>query len=113
MALPSRKEGIRCEARCGSGGGGGGGRPRRTQRAGEGSTAYLGEVRDERTTKISFMYMTLEVSKLSGWLNAIDHCRVEQRAYGAGQGAARKAVEAAGDGSARSVQGRARLQATG
>ena len=42
--LPSRKAGImRCGARCGPWDAGGGGRPRRTQSAGEGSTADSGQ----------------------------------------------------------------------
>eukprot|EP00964_Phaeocystis_antarctica_P025647 scaffold14435_cov55-Phaeocystis_antarctica.AAC.3 len=32
------------------------------------------------------MYLTLDVSKLSGWLNADARCRVERRAYDAGRG---------------------------
>ena len=32
------------------------------------------------------MTVTLEVSKLSGWLNADAYCQVERRAYGAGRG---------------------------
>eukprot|EP00964_Phaeocystis_antarctica_P064938 scaffold39110_cov45-Phaeocystis_antarctica.AAC.2 len=42
--------------------------------------AGLGE---ERTLNIWFMVVTLEVSKLSGWLNADACCRDERRAYGA------------------------------
>ena len=38
-----------------------------------------------------FMVVTLDVSKLSGWLNADVPCRVERRAYAAGRGAAREA----------------------
>eukprot|EP00964_Phaeocystis_antarctica_P091313 scaffold58545_cov57-Phaeocystis_antarctica.AAC.1 len=38
-------------------------------------------------------------------------CRVERRAYGARRGAGRGRREAAGDGGARSMQGRARLLA--
>eukprot|EP00964_Phaeocystis_antarctica_P121178 scaffold84869_cov50-Phaeocystis_antarctica.AAC.2 len=34
--------------------------------------AGLGE---ERTWNISYMLVTLEASKLSGWLNAVAHCR--------------------------------------
>eukprot|EP00964_Phaeocystis_antarctica_P042759 scaffold24516_cov60-Phaeocystis_antarctica.AAC.3 len=56
------------------------------------------------------MSVILEVSKLSGWLNAAAFCRVERRAYGA-----RREVRAAGsakggglDGGARNVQARAR-----
>eukprot|EP00964_Phaeocystis_antarctica_P014122 scaffold7779_cov62-Phaeocystis_antarctica.AAC.2 len=36
------------------------------------------------------MSVTLEVSKLSGWLNPDAYCRVERRAYDAGRGAARE-----------------------
>ena len=36
--------------------------------------------RAERTRNISCMVVTLEVSKLSGWLNAFAACRVETRA---------------------------------
>ena len=35
-----------------------------------------------------FMSLTLDVSKLSGWLKANAPCRVEKRAYDAGRGAA-------------------------
>eukprot|EP00964_Phaeocystis_antarctica_P120474 scaffold84224_cov57-Phaeocystis_antarctica.AAC.2 len=37
------------------------------------------------------MFVTLDVSKLSGWLNALACCRdVERRAYDAGRGAGRQ-----------------------
>ena len=38
----------------------------------------------ERTSNIWRMSVTLEVSKLSGWLNALAYCRVERRACNAG-----------------------------
>ena len=38
--------------------------------------------RAERTVNMAFMVVTLEVSKLSGWLNADATCRVERRACG-------------------------------
>ena len=47
--------------------------------------------RAERTWNIRSMFVTLEVSKLSGWLNALAICRVERRACEAGRGAAREA----------------------
>jgi hypothetical protein len=48
--------------------------------------------RAERTWNMSFMSVTLEVSKLSGWLKADAACRVEGRACDAGgRGASRKA----------------------
>eukprot|EP00964_Phaeocystis_antarctica_P061150 scaffold36502_cov54-Phaeocystis_antarctica.AAC.1 len=36
-----------------------------------------------------YMVVTLNVSKLSGWLNADARCRVKRRAYDAGRGAGR------------------------
>ena len=45
----------------------------------------------ERTMNICCMVVTLDVSKLSGWLNADAPCRVERRACDAGRGAAREA----------------------
>ena len=47
--------------------------------------------RAERTWNMVFMFVTLDVSKLSGWLNADADCRVERRACDAGRGAAREA----------------------
>ena len=40
----------------------------------------------ERTWNMVRMSVTLDVSKLSGWLNADAPCRVERRAYYAGRG---------------------------
>ena len=51
---------------------------------------------EERTSNIKYMFVTLEVSKLSGWLNANAPYRVERRAYGAGRGAVRGEVRGAG-----------------
>ena len=42
------------------------------------------------------MVMTLDVSKLSGWLNADAPCRVEKRAYGAARGARARRREGEG-----------------
>ena len=47
--------------------------------------------RAERTPNMAAMVVTLDVSKLSGWLNADAACRVERRACDAGRGAAREA----------------------
>ena len=72
---------------------GGGGRPRR-------HAACIGELNcrlgtghgKERTSNMLRMVVTLEVFKLSGWLNANTNCREsKRRAYGAGRGAAREA----------------------
>ena len=35
--------------------------------------------RAERTSNIFSMVVTLDVSKLSGWLNAVANCRIERR----------------------------------
>ena len=40
--------------------------------------------RAERTPNMTPMFVTLDVSKLSGWLNSAA-CRVERRAYGCGK----------------------------
>ena len=69
--------------------------------------AVLAGARAERTSNILAMVVTLDVSKLSGWLNAAAFCRVERepcgkrggmrgRARGGGRGAA--AAQAAGAG---------------
>ena len=52
-------------------------------------------MREERARNIRYMVVTLEVSKLSGSLNA-DACRAERRACGAGSGI-RVEREVAGD----------------
>ena len=62
---------------------------------------------EERTPNMPYMLVTLEVSKLSGWLNAAAPCRESNGGH-----AARGEVRA-GDRGARSVQGRARLQNRG
>ena len=62
---------------------------------------------------MAYMFVTLEVSKLSGWLDADAPCR-ESKGGHALRGKVRAGWrEAAGDGGARSVQGRARLQIRG
>ena len=69
---------------------------------------------EERTQNMPYMVVTLEVSKLSGWLNADANCReskgghtVRGEVYGSGGN--RRWASAV----ARSVQGRARLQIGG
>ena len=47
--------------------------------------------RAKRTRNISAMTVTLEVSKLSGWLNLYACCQVKGRACDAGRGARREA----------------------
>ena len=39
-----------------------------------------GRARAKRTSNIRCMLVTLDVSKLSGWLNADAHCRVAKEA---------------------------------
>ena len=50
-----------------------------------------GRARAERTWNMRCMVVTLDVSKLSGWLNADASCRVERRACDVGIGTAREA----------------------
>ena len=58
---------------------------------GEGPTQGCGgRARAERTRNMRCMVVTLDVSKLSGWLNADAFCRVERRACDAERGAARE-----------------------
>ena len=62
---------------------------RRLQSActGRGRLKAIGvRARAERTANMDRMSVTLDVSKLSGWLNADAVCRVERRACGAGRG---------------------------
>eukprot|EP00964_Phaeocystis_antarctica_P138352 scaffold103039_cov45-Phaeocystis_antarctica.AAC.2 len=48
----------------------------------EGPTAVAtGRARAERTRNMYCMLVTLDVSRLSGWLNAVADCRVEREAY--------------------------------
>jgi hypothetical protein len=56
------------------------------------------------------MFVTLDVSQLSGWLNAGACCRVEGRAYDVGRGAGR---EAGGCGAAACTRGRGPTQVVG
>ena len=51
----------------------------------------IARARAERTENMDCMVVTLDVSKLSGWLNTDAYCRVERRACDAGRGAAREA----------------------
>jgi hypothetical protein len=90
--LPSRREGMRCGARCGSGGGrawGSGGASGMDGKAPE--SRLGGRARAGRTDNMPCMFVTLEVSKLSGWLNCFAFCRVERRACNVGRGADREA----------------------
>ena len=56
-------------------------RRRREQRAGKAPTVEAeGRASAERTQNMDPMSVTLDVSKLSGWLNADAPCRVEKEA---------------------------------
>ena len=71
------KEGMRCGARHTSRQAGGGGRPHRARRVQRREIdCRLGAGHgEERTQNMSPMVVTLEVSKLSGWLNDDAYCR--------------------------------------
>eukprot|EP00964_Phaeocystis_antarctica_P066399 scaffold40116_cov59-Phaeocystis_antarctica.AAC.3 len=57
--------------------------------------------RAERTWNMELMFLTLDVSRLSGWLNARANCRVETRACGVrGGGCGAAAAQAFCAGSA-------------
>ena len=90
--LPSRREGMHCEVRCGPGRErtGGSARAACTGR-GPGCEGWGAEVCAERTKNMRYMVATLDVSKLNGWLNADASCRVERQACDAGRGAGREA----------------------
>ena len=52
---------------------------------------------EERTVNMLPMFVTLDVSRLSGWLNADAHCRAETRVCGAGRGIRVGGQQAVGD----------------
>ena len=90
--LPSRKAGMRCGARYGPGG---------VRALGVAATqaAYTGRARlgavgvrarAERTKNMRYMFVTLDVLKLSGWLNAYACCRVERRASNVERGSIKR-----------------------
>ena len=87
--LPSRKAGMRRGTRYGPGG------VRAAQatctRRGSDSRFWGLRACAERTENMWLMSVTLDVSKLSGWLNAYAYCRVERRACDAGRVTAREA----------------------
>ena len=66
---------------------------------GEAPTQGLGaRARAGRTENMPCMSVTLDVSKLTGWLNADAPCRVERRARDAGRGVDREAGGRGGGG---------------
>ena len=48
-------------------------------------SSLLASDKEVAALNMEFMFATLEVSKLSGWLNDDANCRVERRAYDAGE----------------------------
>ena len=91
---------------------------------GEGPTQNLGaRARAERTENMWLMVVTLDVSKLSGWLNTDAYCRVERRACDArreavrpgrreGVGWRRRMRHVHGEGPTQGWEGRARAEHT-
>ena len=67
----------------------------------------------ERTMNMLLMPVTLDVSKLSGWLNPDAACRVERRACDARRGAAREGEGAVGGGDAIGMHGESPTQGCG
>ena len=78
---------IRCGARCGPGGG------EEDRWGGDRACSVQGKARLESgrrsrakcTSNITSKFVTLDVSQLSGWLNALAPYRAERRAYDAGR----------------------------
>ena len=73
------------------------------------------KARAERAQNMLVMSVTLDVSKLSGWLNASARCHIKCRgmAYDMGQGASREAVRRGPEAAQAACTGRARLKAVG
>jgi len=116
---PCRAERRACDAGQGAGREGGervwGVRWRKRHARGRPDSRLLGvRARAERTRNMEYMLVTLDVSKLSGWLNTVASCRVEGRGMrcGArcGPGGGRVWGGAGGSGMHR---GKARLKAFG
>ena len=65
-----------------------------------------GHVRGKRTLNMACMFVTLVVSRFSGWLNCFAACRVEGRACDAGRGVrGPEGAGAKGRGAAASASG--------
>ena len=106
--LPSRKEGVRCGARYGPGGERAwvGGSARAECTGGGPDSRLRARARAERTSNMLFMCVTLDVTKLSGWLNADAPCRIERRAYDARGEVRRAGVWGGGGARKRHSEGR-------
>ena len=64
--------------------------------------ARLGRVEGTRTLNMSFMFLTLDVSKFSGWLNFFAFCRVAREVI---QGGGRCGLRRQGGGRLRCISG--------
>jgi len=82
--LPSQKEDIRSERHAGREAGGRGTAAAQATCRGGPNCGDRGQGTPERTRNMSLMFVTLDVSKLSGWLNTDAPCRVEERTYKVG-----------------------------
>ena len=71
------------------------------------------KARAERTWNMLIMSVTLDVSKLSGWLNATACCRVQGRVYEVQRGAGREAEGVGAVAAQAACTGRTRLKAEG
>ena len=116
--LPSRKEGVRCGARCSEARSVGAEQQRSASgMLGEGQTQGGGQrARVERTWNMRYMVVTLDVSKLSGWLKAAAFYRVEREACTRDAGRSVRAGRldiGRGAGASGMCTGRARLKAGG
>jgi hypothetical protein len=79
---------------------------------GEAPTQGLGaRARAGRTENMPCMSVTLDVSKLTSWLNADAPCRVERRARDAGRGVWTGRREGVGVAAQAACMGKARLKA--
>ena len=83
----------------------------RRRRHARGPTEGWARARAGRTRNMLFMFVTVDVSKLSVWLNADATCRVEGRAYDAGRGADREAGRHGAAAAQTACTGRAWLKA--
>ena len=117
-SLPAarQKGAIRCGAAGGGLGGGedgrwGGGRACSVQGRARLESVWAQDTRAKCTLSMERMSVTLDVSKLSGWLNSIARCRVERRALDVGWGVGREAGRSVGRRQCmQRAKGKARLE---
>eukprot|EP00964_Phaeocystis_antarctica_P086459 scaffold54754_cov65-Phaeocystis_antarctica.AAC.1 len=104
------RRGVRCGARCWPGAGGNwpaaAHHEQHARREGPAVKAGGARACAERTQNMPLMVVTLDVSKLSGWLNAFTDCRgVGRDAGGRGQAAAHHERHAQREGPAVKAEG--------